>query len=103
MDKLLASSDRALERLKAKIREWEDDGSKDEFEELDEELYSDFYLVSRAAIEAGKSFPDEARRRFALLQDMPPQMITVSILETAFQQAGRFEICLLYTSPSPRD
>ena len=92
MGKLLASSDQALERLKAKIREWEDSGSTSEFEELDDEVYTDFYLVSRSAIETSKSSPDEARRRFALLQDIPPEMITVSILETAFQQAGRFEI-----------
>ena len=68
------------------------DSSTSEFEELDDEVYTDFYLVSRSAIETSKSSPDEARRRFALLQDIPPEMITVSILETAFQQAGRFEI-----------
>ena len=92
MEKLLVSSDLALLRLKEKIREWEEAGSVAEFEKLDEELYFDFYLVSRAAIEASELSPDEARRRFALLQDVPPEMITVSILETAFQQAGRFEI-----------
>ena len=92
MEKLLVSSDLALLRLREKIREWKEAGSAAEFEKLDEELYFDFYLVSRAAIEASESSPDEARRRFALLQDMPPEMITVSILETAFQQAGRFEI-----------
>ena len=92
MDKLLVSSDLALVRLKSKIRKWEETGSDAEFEKLDNELYFDFYLVSRAAIEASESAPDEARRRFELLQDMPPEMISVSILETAFQQAGRFEI-----------
>ena len=92
MDKLLVSSGQALGRLKTKIGKWEDTGSAAEFEKLDEELYFDFYLVSRAAIEASESSPNEARKRFALLQDIPPEMITVSILETAFQQAGRFEI-----------